>query len=593
MKYIQSIMTASILVLLSACGSSGSNNANNTATSKPSENQTPENEPIVVESSTIKIKLNQLGYLPNAQKIAIVPNVNSASFSVISTTTAQVVFEGTLSNALTWSLAGNEQFKQADFSAFVQPGTYKLSVAGVEDSAEFEINADVYSSLHDAALKYYYFNRSSMALESTYAGEWARAAGHSDEQVKVHASGASTQRPALTVLPSAKGWYDAGDYGKYVVNSGISTYTLLAAYEHFSMFYQNRDLNIPESNNKIPDILDEALWNIEWLATMQDQDGSVYHKLTTLDWPGIEMPNIDTRERFFIGKSTAAALNFAAVLSMASRIYQPFEDEFPGKSAQWLTAAESAWRWAVENPNLAYQQPDDVNSGAYGDNHFDDEFAWAAAELFITTQQESYLTTYFEKSGAQSVPSWANVAYLGTSTLLLQGETYLNASDYQSVKTAQLALADSIISQYENNHYAVAIVASDFVWGSNGQVLNKAIVLLQAYRLSGDENYKAVALEHVNYVLGRNPTDYSFVTGYGDKPPMFPHHRISAADGIVAPIPGMLVGGPHSGRQDGCSYAHLEPARSYLDDWCSFSTNEVTINWNAPLVYVLGALLSE
>ncbi len=74
---------------------------------------------------------------------------------------------------------------------------------------------------------------------------------------------------------------------------------------------------------------------------------------------------------------------------------------------------------------------------------------------------------------------------------------------------------------------------------------------------------------------------------------MFPHHRISAADGIVAPIPGMLVGGPHSGRQDGCSYAHLEPARSYLDDWCSFSTNEVTINWNAPLVYVLGALLSE
>ncbi len=580
-------------LLLSACGSSGSNNANNTATSKPSENQTPENEPIVVESSTIKIKLNQLGYLPNAQKIAIVPNVNSASFSVISTTTAQVVFEGTLSNALTWSLAGNEQFKQADFSAFVQPGTYKLSVAGVEDSAEFEINADVYSSLHDAALKYYYFNRSSMALESTYAGEWARAAGHSDEQVKVHASGASTQRPALTVLPSAKGWYDAGDYGKYVVNSGISTYTLLAAYEHFSMFYQNRDLNIPESNNKIPDILDEALWNIEWLATMQDQDGSVYHKLTTLDWPGIEMPNIDTRERFFIGKSTAAALNFAAVLSMASRIYQPFEDEFPGKSEQWLTAAESAWRWAVENPNLAYQQPDDVNSGAYGDNHFDDEFAWAAAELFITTQQESYLTTYFEKSGAQSVPSWANVAYLGTSTLLLQGETYLNASDYQSVKTAQLALADSIISQYENNHYAVAIVASDFVWGSNGQVLNKAIVLLQAYRLSGDENYKAVALEHVNYVLGRNPTDYSFVTGYGDKTPMFPHHRISAADDIVAPIPGMLVGGPHSGRQDGCSYEHLEPARSYLDEWCSFSTNEVTINWNAPLVYVLGSLLSE
>lgn len=586
MKYIQYLMTASLLVLLSACGSSSGK-------STAEVNQTPDIDSGPAKSSTIKIKLNQLGYLPNANKIAIVPNVSSSSFSVVSASSEQVVFEGTLSAAFSWSLAGDEQFKQANFSSLVIPGSYKLTVAGVEDSIEFDIHADVYTPLHDAALKYYYFNRSSMALDSAYAGEWSRAAGHSDEQVKVHASGATTTRPAHTVLPSAKGWYDAGDYGKYVVNSGISTYTLLAAYEHFSMFYQNHELNIPESNNKIPDILDEALWNIEWLATMQDQDGSVYHKLTTLEWPGIEMPKQDTRERFFIGKSTAAALNFAAVLSMASRIYQPFEDEFPGKSAQWLTAAESAWRWAVENPNLAYQQPDDVNSGAYGDNDFDDEFAWAAAELFMTTQQESYLTTYFEKSGAQSVPSWANVTYLGTSTLLLQGEAYLNASDYQNIKASQLALADSIVSQYQSNHYAVAMVAADFVWGSNGQVLNKAIVLLQAYRLSGDENYKTVALEHLNYVLGRNPTDYSFVTGFGDKTPMFPHHRISAADGIVAPIPGMLVGGPHSGRQDDCSYSHLEPARSYLDDWCSFSTNEVTINWNAPLVYVLGALLSE
>jgi endoglucanase len=97
----------------------------------------------------------------------------------------------------------------------------------------------------------------------------------------------------------------------------------------------------------------------------------------------------------------------------------------------------------------------------------------------------------------------------------------------------------------------------------------------------------------MDYILGRNPTGYSFVTGFGEKTPLYPHHRISQSDGVTAPVPGMLVGGPHLGQQDKCDYKYNQPATSYIDSWCSYATNEVAINWNAPLVYVIGALISQ
>ncbi len=97
----------------------------------------------------------------------------------------------------------------------------------------------------------------------------------------------------------------------------------------------------------------------------------------------------------------------------------------------------------------------------------------------------------------------------------------------------------------------------------------------------------------MDYILGRNPTGYSFVTGFGEKTPLHPHHRISQSDTVAAPVPGMLVGGPHAWQQDKCHYKSNEPTKSYSDSWCSYSTNEIAINWNAPLVYVLGALTSQ
>jgi endoglucanase len=133
-------------------------------------------------------------------------------------------------------------------------------------------------------------------------------------------------------------------------------------------------------------------------------------------------------------------------------------------------------------------------------------------------------------------------------------------------------------------------LTSDFVWGSNSNAANQGILLLHAYRMKGNKLYFQAALDNADYLLGRNATGYCFVTGFGGKSPMRPHHRPSVADGITEPVPGFLVGGPNPFRQDQCNYAFTETETAYTDDDCSYASNEIAINWNAPAVYLFNAL---
>jgi endoglucanase len=541
------------------------------------------------------IKLNQIGFLPNNSKVAVVPADGKKTFEIIDANTKKVMYSGQLSSPKNWEYS-QENVRLADFSAVTRPGNYRLRVAGIDSDVELNISQDAFVEIHDAALKAYYYNRASTALEEKYASPWHRKAGHLDTQVKVHTSAADKMRPAGTVISSPKGWYDAGDYNKYIVNSGISTYTLLEAYSHFSNFYQKRDINIPESGNDLPDILDEIQWNIDWMMTMQDpNDGGVYHKLTTLNFSAASMPIDADKQRYVVQKSTTAALNFAAVLANASRVYSAF-DSHKALSREYADAALDAWKWAQKNPEVEYTQPDDVHTGEYGDKMFDDERLWAAAELFVLTQDPEYLASFknikSQPGAALVVPSWQNVSALAYLTLL-NHEAFVSKADanlYTQIKQDFLVFTDNIVQQHKDSAYAVAMQANDFVWGSNAVALNKAMLLLNAYNHVPKAEYKVAANALVDYVLGRNPTDFSFVTGFGTKTVMDPHHRQSYSDGILAPVPGFVAGGPQPKQQDGCDYPSDLPAKSFLDDWCSYSTNEVTINWNAPLVYSLAAL---
>ena len=560
------------------------------------DNKSPQQtDPQFVEAHTaspVTFMANQIGFNSAQAKFVVLNNVMANSFTVTNLATNETILRGQLSEAKVWVPAGDELYRSADLSSIRQQGRFKLNLEGEDTSFEFTIDNQAYRPLHDAALKAFYYNRSSTAIESAYTDTYARASGHLDEEVKVHQSAATESRPAGSKVISAKGWYDAGDFGKYVVNSGISTYTLLLSYDQHRAFYQQHSAQIPESNNDLPDILDEIKWNLAWLKTMQDEDGSVYHKLTTLEWPGIEMPEEDTRERYVIGKSTSAALNFAAVMAYASRVYA-LEPELNGEYSTWLDAAKQAWLWAKKNPNLVYQQPEDVKSGEYGDDNFSDEFLWAAVELYLATLDIEYLVDFNIENVELVSPAWQHVSVLPLISLLNYQGSGIDSTLVTKARDKLLELADEYVQQYRDSIFKVAMVTPDFVWGSNSVALNKALVLAQAYKVSGKEEYKQAAEGGLDYILGQNPLAFSFVTGFGDNSVKFPHYRTSAADTIEAPIPGFVAGGPQPGKQDKCDYQFSSPAKTYVDDWCSYASNEVAINWNAPLVYMLAFKLNN
>ena len=371
---------------------------------------------------------------------------------------------------------------------------------------------------------------------------------------------------------------------------------MLAAYEHYANYFKTQNLNIPESADTVPDVLNEAMWNLEWMLAMQDpNDGGVYHKLTSKNFSGMVMPNADTSDRYMVQKATPATLDFAAVMAVASRIYAPYESAYPGLSTKMLNAAKSAYQWAKANPAIYYVQPSDIFTGGYGDGDVNDEFAWAAAELYITTKDNAYYTDLNPSAVTADTPSWGGVKSLGWISLAHNLGSLTSAADKTLIKNRLDGLATTIVAKKTSSAYGVPMANSDFNWGSNSGALNQAMMLLAAYKLdSSKTDYLKTAQSLLDYVLGRNPTDFSYVTGFGVRTPQNIHHRPSEADGIAGSIPGFLAGGPNPGQQDKSDcrvpYPSNLPAKSYLDDTCSYASNEIAINWNAPLVYVSAAL---
>ena len=557
---------------------------------------------VSAQTSDKNIRLNQLGFYPDAPKIAVVVNDTSVTdFYVIDKNKNDTAFRGKLS-AVRHSGNSSLATRIADFSALKQPGEYRVTVTDAE-SYPFSIQKDALHKVAAASLKAFYFIRASMPLEEKYANKWARAEGHPDTIVYVHSSAASAQRPEGTIISCPGGWYDAGDYNKYVVNSGISTATLLSAYENFTSYFNTLKINIPESNDNVPDILNEALYNLRWMLAMQDpNDGGVYHKCTTAKFSGMVMPDNATEKRYVVQKSTAATLDLAAVAAQASRIFSNYKKQFPGLSDSCLNAALKAWDWAEKNPAVYYNQNEmnkqfqpAVTTGAYGDGHVDDEFFWAACELYATTKNEKYYQHVHDKiNEAFSLPSWNNVYALGYYTLI-RNENKLSsdhAADISAIKNKLIDFADDYVGHVNDNAFAIVMGSSkkDFNWGSNSNAANQSVLLINAYLITKNKKYLDAALTNMDYILGRNATGYCFVTDIGTKSTMHPHHRPSVADGVDEPVPGLMAGGPNPGRQDGCKYEFFEPETAYADSDCAYASNEIAINWNAPLVYVANAI---
>jgi endoglucanase len=528
-------------------------------------------------------------------------------FYVLTESKKDTIFKGKLSSQRI-NTNSQKTTQIADFSGIKKEGKYVIYVPSVGFSYTFEIKKQVHREAAIASLKGYYFQRMSTELLEKHEGIYKRTAGHPDKKVLVHASAATKERPEGTIISAPKGWYDAGDYNKYIVNSGVSTGTLFLLYENHPDYFKTFEANIPESGNAVPDLLDEALWNLRWMLTMQDpNDGGVYHKLTNPQFDGMNlMPHQATKERYVIQKTITATLDFAAVMAQASRVFKKFDKQFPELADSCLIAAENAWAWAEKNPDKLYDQNEmnknfapKVLTGAYDDKNTSDEWVWAATELYITTKNDKYYKSEsLYPNATPNLQTWRDVHRMSYYSLTQHQNnlTDLGKKDLPKLEKVVIDFADNLMSGVDKQAYNTVMgkSAKDFMWGSSGHAANQGIALLQAYKLTKDKKYLNGALTNLDYLFGKNAVGYSFLTGFGSKQVMHIHHRPSESDGIEKPVPGLLSGGTNQGRQDrkdGCKGYDTDIAdECFLDASCSYSTNEICINWNAPMVYLAAAI---
>ena len=537
----------------------------------------------------VEIRRNQVGSYPQQEKYVVIEGMNPAGKLRVTTPDGKVLKPKTVRKAVSpWS--GKTRYV-VDLGQMSEAGNYQISVGGKQ--CDFRVSQHPYKEIATASLRLFYLIRSGVAIEGS--GDYNRPVGHPDTHVLVHNSAASPLRPTGTVISSPYGWYDAGDYNKYVVNSAFSIGLMFSAYEQLRPYFANLSVNIPESNNQTPDLLDEIMFNLQWLFTMQDPyDGGVYHKLTTPNFEGFIMPTDCKQQRYVVAKTVTATLDFAAVMADAARLYEPYSKDYPGFAAQAAAVAERAYQWAKANPEAFYHQEQlsnpAVTTGGYGDGSARDEFFWAASALYRLTGRQCYLDDAKMYQPQQfTTPTWGNVASLGAFEWLNTSGEMRELMQQQLVKYCDNAVKDVATSSFQSPY---GNKANDFGWGCLAEFCCcQALSLLYADNVSGTTKYRRYALENADYLLGRNATGYCYVTGFGDKSPMHPHHRISDADKVDAPFPGMLVGGPNPGQQDKKDiknpYPSNYPDESYLDETESYASNEIAINWNASLVAFL------
>lgn len=527
------------------------------------------------------ISVNQVGYPMHSSKVAVIAN-DSGIFHLVDDQRGESVLEGNTTHPVVDQVAG-VSIAQADFSSWTTPGMYHIELNG-RRSAAFTISERPYEQVHRGLLRAFYLFRCGMELKGEYAGAWAHQACHTQE-------GIVYDDPSRR-LDSCGGWHDAGDYGKYSGPGAKAVADLLLAYELRPEAFQQA-IPIPETDGRMPDILHECRYELEWLFKMQDKrSGGVFHKLTTKYFPALNiMPENDRDDLYFLPVSATATGCFAGIMAMACRIYKPFDPEF---AQHCLQAARRAWSWLEEHPDVrGFRNPMDVYTGEYGDNLDLDERYWASAELYRTTGEAVYHTAFLElarKSFPKYELGWADMGGYGTIAYLLNDSFEVDQEQHSSLLSGLFNEADQSIRRSTVDGYLISLEETDYIWGSNMVVMNRAMLLLLASHFSEQRDYEACALEHVHYLLGRNVLDISYVTGYGDRPVMYPHHRPSVGDKVDEPVPGLVAGGPNHGLNDDYMMEHLQgkaPAQCYIDHQDSFAGNEVTIYWNSPAVFVI------
>ena len=569
-------------------------------------------EAFVPETGT-RVRVNQVGYLSTGPKRATLMTDAAAAVAwTLRSEAGDTVATGQSEPRGDDSGAGGA-VHVIDFGSAAETGTGFTLEADGDTSHPFAIGTGLYDQLRYDSLKYFHLVRSGIAIDEP---GYEREAGHLDVAPNLGDSAVGCQAPQPFMqnwtcdyeLDVTGGWYDAGDHGKYVVNGGIAVYQLMSAFERTTTAstvtegaFDDGSLGIPESSNGVPDLLDEARWELEWMLRMQvpageELAGMVHHKVQDDSWTGLPLlPADDPKPRQLHRPSTAATLNLAAVAAQGARLFAEYDPAF---SEELLAASRIAWDAAKTNPRLLAPASDGQNGGGpYDDDDVADEFYWAAAELYLTTGEPVFESAVLDDplhtGDIYRVAGfdWGHVAALARMDL---ASVHSDLPDREQVVDSVVALATKYVDAQQTQNFGQPYAPiSGYGWGSNSSILNNMVVMATAYDLSRDARFSYAVVEGMDYILGRNAMNNSYVTGYGTTYSQNQHSRWFAhqldAD-LPSPPPGTLAGGPNRSIQDPLAQQTFTTGCAdqlcYLDDIQSWSTNEMTVNWNSALAWV-------
>jgi len=668
------------------------------------------------------ISVNQIGYYPNLAKVAtlgdndgdilygadkITLSKDTYDFELVDASSGKVVYEGT-SGKKFYDKDSDDNVCKLDFSDFKEQGRFYLRIKGESwRSMEFDINDHIYTdkshNMLTNALNYFYQNRSGIDIEASYitsgdTSTLAHKGGHKSDKATVQkqwqndyaSKEEATGTYGSSTITANGGWYDAGDHGKYVVNGGISVWTLQNMYERaiqteegVAKFADGADtMKVPEAGDDVPDILNEAAYELDFIKEMKVDSseptwgkyaGLYYHKLHDHKWTGLATrPDNYEQEwettRIVKPPTFAATLNYAACAAQAARLWAPYDktkaEEYLKTAKEAFEAYEEHWyeydKTTTQHPTLNTTcAKEEINEkslyapmwqakggGPYGDDNVLDDAYWAACEIFVSASEmgDADAATYKSKiddskyskyayecatrmvggenkDGSFTSFNWGNTASAGTLTLALH-QDLLSETENSKVKESILAAADEYIKMENKQGYGIPytydgegyndpnnlnpdIIINGYEWGSNSMVINNCIVMAYAYDLTGgDINYMNGVITAMDYLLGCNPLSFSYVSGYGQYKLQYPHHRYWSheLDKTLPMAPdGVLSGGPNAGLQDPYvralgfvpGVATNPSQRCYVDSIEAWSTNEVTINWNSPLAWIVSFLQDE
>jgi len=562
----------------------------------------------VINKTTDKVNINtnQVGYLPDDYKTAVFRYESAGGSFYVQDENKEIVFTGQQSGPIQ-SQASGEFNCTGDFSMLTEPGTYTITDGRGGNSFSFVIGENVYDQLFLSMFQMFYLQRCGMDLDVNLAGDFCHVACHMSEAVIY---GTNVTKDV------SGGWHDAGDYGRYVVTGAITVVDLLKTYSNSKEVLERLgedNLNIPESGNGVPDILDEARYELEWLLKMQDEEsGGVYHKVTATTYPGEVLPQDEVEQLIISPVSTTATADFAAVMAMAGEYYEEYDIKFANRCEN---AAIKAWIYLENNPkSIAFVNPNDIVTAEFSDSIDSDERYFAAIELYKSTQNEVYLwalTNIAEKGTIYSGYSWSDVGSYANEELIFLVDNLLEEPDpilqgyYDKVKSNIQNQAENLENLAREDAYGISL-GTEYYCGSNGTIAaNGRSLLIASLNVDTEnmveadeentvlsESYVNCAKGHLDYLLGDNSLSMCFVTGFGQASPENTHHRPSIV--MEASMPGMLVGGANKNLED--TYAasalyEVAPAKCYIDNTESYSTNEVAVYWNSQILFLLAAFM--